>query len=231
MPVQLRAATFASEDPATAARFWASILGRQAIEDAHGLLVPGDPTQVGLRFASSHGQRSDVDGMHLHLTSTSPEHQRSTVARALTLGARHLDVGQRPEEGHVVLADPAGVAFCVIEPRNAYLAGCGFLGEVACEGSRNVGVFWSAALDWPLVWDQNEETAVQSPLGVRRWPGEVRLSRRPVPSSYSTSSSSLAMAILRQPCTGWSRSVRRGDSRQPTEWLCWPTPTACSSVS
>ena len=64
-----------------------------------------------------------------------------------------------------MLADPGGNAFCVIEPRNAYLAGCGPLGEVACDGSRTVGLFWSEALGWPLVWDQDEETAIQSPLG------------------------------------------------------------------
>jgi hypothetical protein len=68
-------------------------------------------------------------------------------------------------EGHIVLADPEDNEFCVIEPGNAFLAGCGFLGELACDGTREVGLFWSAALDWPLVWDQNEETAIQSPHG------------------------------------------------------------------
>src|ERR1019366_8490936 len=34
----------------------------------------------------------------------------------LGLDARHIDIGQRPEEGHVVLADPEGNEFCVIEP-------------------------------------------------------------------------------------------------------------------
>ncbi len=103
--------------------------------------------------------------MHLHVTSDGDADQQAVVARALALGARHLDVGQRPEEGHVVLADVAGTAFCVIEPENAYLAGCGPLGEVTCEGRREVGVFWSAALQWPLVWDQDGETAVQAPQG------------------------------------------------------------------
>jgi hypothetical protein len=28
-----------------------------------------------------------------------------------------------------------------------------------------VGYFWSAALGWPLVWDQDQETAIQSPHG------------------------------------------------------------------
>jgi hypothetical protein len=87
------------------------------------------------------------------------------VARALDLGARHLDVGQRPEEEHVVLADPEGNEFCVIEPGNAFLADCGRLGALACDGSRAVGYFWSGALGWPLVWDQDEETAIRSPHG------------------------------------------------------------------
>jgi catechol 2,3-dioxygenase-like lactoylglutathione lyase family enzyme len=64
-----------------------------------------------------------------------------------------------------VLADPEGNEFCVIEPGNNYLAGTGFLGELACDGSRATGLFWSAALGWPLIWDQNEETAIQSPAG------------------------------------------------------------------
>lgn len=28
-----------------------------------------------------------------------------------------------------------------------------------------MGYFWSAVLGWPLVWDQDEETAIQSPEG------------------------------------------------------------------
>ena len=35
----------------------------------------------------------------------------------------------------------------------------------AATGTRDVGLFWREALGWPLVWDQDEETAVQSPLG------------------------------------------------------------------
>ena len=110
-------------------------------------------------------QKSGPNQVHLHLTSTSLADQESTVARALHLGATHLDVGQLPEEGHVVLADPEGNEFCVIEPGNSFLAGCGFLGELACDGTQAVGYFWSEALGWPLVWDQDQETAIQSPGG------------------------------------------------------------------
>ena len=65
----------------------------------------------------------------------------------------------------MVLADPGGNEFCVIGPGNRFLAGCGRLGEVSCDGSRDVGFFWRDALAWPLVWDQDQETAVQSPAG------------------------------------------------------------------
>jgi hypothetical protein len=74
-------------------------------------------------------------------------------------------VGQAPDDTHVVLADPGGNELCVIEPGNNYLAETGQLGEVTCDGTRAVGLFWRDVLDWPLVWDENEQTAVQSPLG------------------------------------------------------------------
>ena len=102
--------------------------------------------------------------MHFDLTSNL-QPQQETVEKALRLGARHLDIGQRPEEGHVVLADPEGNEFCVIEADNNFLAECGFFGAVVCNGSQEVGYFWSKALGWPLVWDQDEETAIRSPHG------------------------------------------------------------------
>ncbi len=103
--------------------------------------------------------------MHVHLTSTSLRDQQDTVDRVLGLGGRHLDVGQGPDDEHVVLADPEGNELCVIEPGNAFLAGCGFLGELTCDGTQEIGYFWSRALGWPLVWDQDQETSIQSPRG------------------------------------------------------------------
>lgn len=128
------------------------------------MLLSGDETQVGLQFVPGSASREGRQ-LHLHLTSDGPTAQQDTVARALDLGGSHLDVGQRPGEDHIVLADPEGNPFCVIEAGNGYLAGCGFLGEVACDGTRSVGHFWSKALGWRLVWEQDEETAIQAPAG------------------------------------------------------------------
>ncbi|MFI6262970.1 VOC family protein [Micromonospora sp. NPDC051006] len=166
MRSRLLTVTYDAHDPARLAKFWADLLGRQIVEDAHGVFLPGTDTQLSLRFVPSRAEQvGPRRTMHLHLTSAGPTDQHQTVATALELGADHLDVGQRPEEGHIVLADPEGNAFCVIEHGNTFLAGCGFLGEVACDGTREVGLFWSRALGWPLVWDQDQETAIQSPHG------------------------------------------------------------------
>jgi len=165
MRSRLLAVTFEADDPAGPARFWAGLLGREIIEDAGGVLLPGGDTQLGLRFVPGRAGQLGANRMHLHLTSADLDDQRHTVATAVRLGARHIDVGQRPEDGHVVLADPAGYEFDVIEPGNGYLAGCGPLGELTCAGTRQVGLFWSKALGWPLVWDRGEQTAIQSPRG------------------------------------------------------------------
>ena len=165
MASRLLTVTVDAHDPARLARFWAGLLDRKVVEDAGGALLPGEDAQLGLRFVPSRAAKAGRNRMHPHLTSTSLADQQHTVATALALGGDHLDVGQLPEEEHVVLADPEGNEFCVIEPGNSFLAGCGPLGELACDGNRAVGVFWSAALGWPLVWDQDEETAIQSPYG------------------------------------------------------------------
>jgi hypothetical protein len=148
--------------PQAQAAFWASLLGRPA--DGRVVRWSEDP-ELELRFVPGATGKTQPNWIHLHLTSARPEDQERTVARALALGATHLDVGQRPEEAHVVLADPEGNEFCVIEAGNRFLSGTGLLGELACDGTRDVGLFWSAALDWPLNWDQDEETSVQSPVG------------------------------------------------------------------
>lgn len=180
--MRLVAMAFDTDDPDRVAAFWAGLLGRDRVPEPAGVLVPGDDTQAGLRFVGAPTVAPGPNRAHLHLTSASLEDQQATVAAALDLGARHLDVGQRPEDGHVVLADPGGNEFCVIEPDDGFLAGCGRLGELTCEGSPLVGRFWHAALGWPLVWDRGEQTAIQSPAGGTKVSWDVR----PGPPGYGS---------------------------------------------
>jgi predicted enzyme related to lactoylglutathione lyase len=167
MTCQLVALCFDANDPHQLARFWAGVLGWELAEDPDGgpALLPSDDTGFRIRFLPTQETKSAQNQLHPDLTSTSLEDQQRTVARSLELGARHIDIGQRPEQRHVVLADPEGNEFCIIEPGNSFLADCGFVGALACEGSQDVGYFWSKALEWPLVWDQDQETAIRSPHG------------------------------------------------------------------
>ncbi len=107
MVSRLRALTVLTAAPEDLAVFWASLLGceRDGLD-----VVPGEASPLRLTFASIDRPRAGLNQMHLHLTSSATS-QEETVARVFALGGTHLDVGQLPEEDHVVLADPDGNGF------------------------------------------------------------------------------------------------------------------------
>jgi catechol 2,3-dioxygenase-like lactoylglutathione lyase family enzyme len=164
---QLVAVTFDARDPDGLGRFWGRLLGREAAEGTivDVVLRPNDDSEFLVCFMRNDTPKVGQNRMHFDLTSATPEEQQATVERGLELGARHIDIGQTPDEGHVVLGDPEGNEFCVIEAGNDFLADTAFIGAINCDGSQEVGYFWSKALGWPLVWDQDGETAIQSPRG------------------------------------------------------------------
>lgn len=164
MGVQLIGTVFEAGDPDRLAQFWSELLEVPTARDAYGILLPPSPTRAGLRFTPGVGRGAAPNPTHLHLVADTVEGQQAVVADAVRRGARPADVGQGPDVDFVVLADPEGNEFCVLL-RNSYLDGTGFFGEVAGTGTRRVGLFWSAALQWPLVWDRDDETVVQAPAG------------------------------------------------------------------
>jgi catechol 2,3-dioxygenase-like lactoylglutathione lyase family enzyme len=78
--------TFEVADAPAVATFWAQLLGRDVVGEPAGALLPGDETQVGLRFVTSATEQVGPPRLHLHLTSSSLEDQSRTVDRALGLG-------------------------------------------------------------------------------------------------------------------------------------------------
>ena len=175
MACVLIALTFSSLDPEGLAGFWAGLLGQDVtIERGAVSLVALPEMGFGLRFIPGADEKWGPNQMHPDLKPISIHEQVSAVHRALELGARHLDVGQGPDAEHVVLADPDGNELCVLEPGGTFLAGCPFFSSLAGDGLAEVGFFWRDALAWDLVWDQDGETAVQSPTGGPKitWGGE-----------------------------------------------------------
>ena len=162
--VRLVALAFDAMMPDGLARFWADALRWSIRETEAGVeLVSTDATTFHMVFRPVADEKVGQNRIHFDLTTSSLDDQHNTVAGLVAIGARHVDVGQGSNESHVVLADPEGNEFCVIEPYNRFLAGCPRLGAVNCDGTRALGYFFSQALGWPLVWDQDEETAIQAP--------------------------------------------------------------------
>ncbi len=167
MTTRLRALCIDANDPGLLARFWGGVLRLEVADDPSGgkVLLPSEELGFPLRFLPVPNEKWGPNQMHFDLTSATEEEQKATVARALALGATYHDVGPEFDEPHVVLDDPEGNEFCVIEATNNFLRNTAAIGALSSDGSQAVGYFWSKALDWPLVWDQDEETAIQSPQG------------------------------------------------------------------
>lgn len=108
-------------DPARLGRFWTEALGLVPGREADGeyearLQVEGGPW-LDLCFQRVPEPATAEPRLHLDLLGGS--RQQQVVERLLALGARHNDIGQG-QVPWVVLADPEGNAFCVMEERQTY---------------------------------------------------------------------------------------------------------------
>jgi predicted enzyme related to lactoylglutathione lyase len=106
--------TIDASDPAALAQFWSQLLGATVQRDGDEVwieLATGGPA---LLFLPSTDPRTGKNRFHLDLR---PDDRDAEVERALALGARHVDIGQTGEESWVVLADPEGNEFCILQAK------------------------------------------------------------------------------------------------------------------
>jgi hypothetical protein len=108
-------------DPQRLGRFWEAVVGGERLTDEPAgfetrLAVEGGPV-LDLCFQRVPEPSSAAPRLHLDLRGG--VRQAEEVERLLSLGARHLDIGQG-DVPWVVLADPEGNPFCVMEERAAY---------------------------------------------------------------------------------------------------------------
>ena len=120
--MHLENVVFDAVEPQQLGRFWESALGTERLTDEHAgfetrLVVEGGPV-LDLCFQRVAEPSSASPRLHLDLRGGA--RQVEEVERLVVLGARHLDIGQG-DVPWVVLADPAGNAFCVMEERPAYV--------------------------------------------------------------------------------------------------------------
>jgi len=103
-------------DVPRAARFWTAALGyvpRDEPEDTWVVLVPESGPGAGLSLATSETPVQEHPRVHLDLYASD---QEAEVARLIGLGAERVAWDLYPDDADfVVLADPDGNRFCVIE--------------------------------------------------------------------------------------------------------------------
>ena len=110
-----------AQDARALGRFWEAMLGGTTLTDEPDLfetrLTVPDGLVLDLCVQTVPEPRSPDPRLHLDISGGS--RQDEVVQRALDLGARHLDIGQH-DVPWVVLADPEGNPFCVMEARPEY---------------------------------------------------------------------------------------------------------------
>jgi hypothetical protein len=168
MSTRLSTVVVAAADPEKPAKFWATLLDWQQT-GTEVTAPPDDGWEFTLRFTPSADPKTIKNRLHLDLSSVAPDHQASMVTRALSLGATRVDVGQR-NVPWIVLADPAGNEFCVLEPRPEY-ADTGAVAAVVVDAVDPLPLaeFWSAAIGWPLAGTTPVSASLRSPHGRGPW--------------------------------------------------------------
>src|SRR5829696_7202432 len=109
-------------EPQKLGRFWEAAVGGEQLTDEYEgyetrLAVEGGPV-LDLCFQRV-PEAATQQPPRLHLDLSGGSRQAEVVDRLLGLGARPLDIGQG-DVPWVVLADPEGNPFCVMEDRPAY---------------------------------------------------------------------------------------------------------------
>jgi len=106
-----------STDPAPLARWWAELLGWRITHEGDDEVVleppagsPLEDRSPDILFLKVPEEKREKVRIHIDLR---PDDQEAEVARAESMGATRVDIGQG-QQTWVVLADPQGNEFCIL---------------------------------------------------------------------------------------------------------------------
>jgi predicted enzyme related to lactoylglutathione lyase len=173
MPTRLVHLAMDATDPAELARFWAAALTWEvahADKDVGNVWPWGyeypDPAALGLVLIRVPEPKTVKNRLHLDLATASVEHQEAEVARLRNLGARPADIGQG-DVPWVVLADPEGNEFCVLDPRPVYRDTGPVAAVVAdCADPPSLAGFWELAAGFARTGSSDGFEQLRSRQGV-----------------------------------------------------------------
>jgi hypothetical protein len=118
MALRIETVAFDSHEPEVLARWWGDLLRVDVVADGDFGWEVDAGGGVTLGFYGVPDDKVVKNRLHLDLR---PDDQDAEVARAESLGARRVEIGQGddPETTWVVLADPEGNEFCILRARRA----------------------------------------------------------------------------------------------------------------
>jgi predicted enzyme related to lactoylglutathione lyase len=159
--------------PRVLADFWAALLGwRVAVEEPDEVDVrapEGDGWDLDLVFVPVPEPKEVKNRIHLDLASKTLAHQAELVSRALELGGSRVDLGQGAVPW-VVLADPEGNEFCVLEPRDRYAAGAVASIVVDTHDPQRLADFWAQLTGRPIGAREDDVlVGLRAPSGRGPW--------------------------------------------------------------
>jgi catechol 2,3-dioxygenase-like lactoylglutathione lyase family enzyme len=112
-------------DRRRAAEFWCAALGYEVREGPYGgwarVLVSPDGTGPAIALQASREPPEDHPRLHLDLHVTGVAEQEAEAARLISLGGSRVDWDSYPDDpDFIVLADPDGNRFCVVDLAHEY---------------------------------------------------------------------------------------------------------------
>lgn len=112
--LRIHTLTVDCDDAVLVSRFWCSLLGYEVVPNHTDSIATASPTGSGpdMLFTWAGAPASRKNRLHLDLR---PGDQDAAVQRATELGARPVDIGQSGDESWVVLGDPEGNVFCILQ--------------------------------------------------------------------------------------------------------------------
>ncbi len=112
-------------DVPRATEFWRDALGYRVRTDGFGgwatVLTPPDESGVKIALQRSRTPPQDYPRLHLDLHVADAAEQAAEADRLVSLGAQRVDWDSYPDDpDFVVLADPDGNRFCIVDLSHEY---------------------------------------------------------------------------------------------------------------
>lgn len=169
--MRVESVTVDAVDPVTLAGWWAEALGWVVVDVDEGEVAlagridaDGGHPYPELLFLPVPEPGAGQERVHLDLNSHSLLEQQATVDRLVAMGAVPANVGQAADARFVVLGDPEGNHFCVLDPRPQY-AHLGTLAgfTLAAHDAAALRDLWATATGWEVIRDDGDYVVLAAP--------------------------------------------------------------------